>query len=133
VVALFSSQSFSAGHTGSFLKSILAWLHVKVTATEMLALHYAIRKCAHFTAYGVLSALFFRAVRGPERRSAWQWSWALITLAICLATASADEIHQAFTPGREGNYRDVLLDMAGATFVQLVILVVYVVRRKRNQ
>jgi VanZ family protein len=125
VVAVFSSKAFGFQNTGSVLSTVLGWLHLKLSPAGLYALHYGIRKGAHFFAYGVLSALFFRAVRGPLPEALWRVSWALTALAICFVTASSDEIHQLYTPGRGGTYRDVLLDMAGALFAQLVILIVY--------
>ncbi len=132
MIALFSSQLFAANHTGSLLLTVLGWLHVKVSVPTLLLLHYLIRKAAHFVAYGVLSALFFRAFRGPLPAVMWRIAWPLLALAVCLVTASADEIHQAFTPERTGNYRDVVLDMAGALFAQLVILVAYLGKAGRR-
>jgi VanZ family protein len=131
MVAIFSSQFFGATHTGGALVTLLSWLHVKLTIPQMNALHFGIRKFAHFFAYGVLSALFFRALRGPLPSTMWRMKWALLALAICLVTASSDEIHQLYTPGRGGSWKDVLLDMTGALFAQLLILVVYLGRPGR--
>lgn len=114
------------------LGTILGWLHVKLSASALAALHFGIRKSAHFVAYGVLSALFFRAVRGPLPEVMWRVTWAFIALGICLVTASSDEIHQLYTPGRGSSYRDVVLDMAGALFAQLVILIVYLGKAGRR-
>ena len=112
-----------ADSTGSVLHSVLGWLHIRVTPATFMVLHFAIRKCAHFTAYGVLSALFFRAFRGTDvAPQMWKARYALLALAVCLLTASSDEIHQTFTPGRTGNWHDVALDMIGASFVQCAIL-----------
>ncbi len=130
MVALFSGPAFAAHNTGSLLVTVLGWLGIKASATKLVLLHYVIRKAAHFTAYGVLSALFFRAFRGPLRRTDWRIAWALAALAVCLVTASADEFHQLYTPGRGGSIHDVALDMAGATFAQLVIMVVYLGKRR---
>jgi len=122
-VAFFSSRSLGAENTGSILAQLLVWLHIKITPLGFEALHYFIRKCAHFLAYGILSALFFRAFRGSDRHAKiWKARYALCALAVCLVTASSDEIHQMFTPGRTGNWHDVVLDMIGATFMQCAIL-----------
>lgn len=132
MIALFSSKLFGASHTGGVLVAILTFLHVKMSVAGLAMLHHLIRKSAHFTAYGILSALFFRAVRGPLPEVMWKISWPLIALGVCLVTSSSDEIHQFFTPGREGTYRDVMLDMSGALFAQLVILVVYLGKAGRR-
>jgi VanZ family protein len=123
VVAVFSTQGFGSSNTGSALRTILRWLHVSMTEPHFELFHYAVRKAAHFTAYGTLSALFFRALRATDlHRTIWKWRYVCISLVICFVTASADEIHQTFTKGRTGNWHDVVLDMFGATFVQIAIL-----------
>ena len=122
-VAFFSSRALGADNTASILTKILGWLHLQVSLPVFLALHYLIRKTAHFTAYGILSALFFRAFRGTDfSPKLWKARYALLALAVCLLTAASDEIHQTFTPGRTGNWHDVVLDMIGAAFVQCMIL-----------
>ena len=122
---MFSSKSFGASNSSSILRSLFAFLQIRISEAHFLVLHYGVRKCAHFIAYAVLSALFFRALRASDvHRMIWKMRYALIALAICLITSSADEIHQTFTPGRTGNWHDVVLDMIGATFVQVAILFV---------
>lgn len=132
VVALFSGPAFASDHTGSLLFTVLGWLGIKASATQLVLLHYLIRKASHFVVYGVLSALFFRAFRGPLPDTMWRITWPQLALAVCLVTASADEIHQLYTPGRGGSVWDVVLDMAGALFAQLVILVVYLGKKGRK-
>ena len=133
-VALFSSASFGAGNTGGVLQSILDLLHIRLSAPHFLTLHYLVRKCAHFTAYGILSALFFRAVRASDAaRLIWKARYALIALGVCLLTSAGDEIHQSFTPGRTGTWHDVVLDMVGAAFVQAAILFVLSTRRAQRR
>ena len=56
----------------------------------------------------------------------------LLALAVCLLTSSADEIHQLFTPGRTGAGKDVLLDMTGALFTQLMIIAAISGKRNRH-
>jgi VanZ family protein len=122
-VAIFSTQAFGSSNTGSVLRTVLLWLHLNVAEPQFEVLHYAVRKTAHFTAYGILGALFFRALRATDlHKVIWRWRYVLISLLICFVTASADEIHQTFTIGRTGNWHDVVLDMLGATFVQVTIL-----------
>jgi VanZ family protein len=125
---MFSSSEFSAAHTGGILTQILKFLHVKLTWQQFASLHFLIRKSAHFTAYAILSGLFFRAWRGVSQ--GWRWSWLLLALAVCIITSSADELHQLFTPGRTGAGSDVLLDMSGALFMQLMVIVAIASKRK---
>jgi VanZ family protein len=62
-----------------------------------------LRKLAHFCEYAVLGALLLRALgRGP------------IAVAVGIAYAATDELHQHFVPGRHAAFRDVAIDAAGA-------------------
>jgi VanZ family protein len=78
-----------------------------------------VRKAAHLTVYATLSALWFRARRGP--RAGWQPSWALLGLLVSMLVAISDEVHQSFVPSRTGTPWDVLLDTFGALLAQVAI------------
>jgi VanZ family protein len=130
-IAAFSTEKFSATHTGSVLIHILNALHVHLTGAQFEFLHFLVRKSAHFIAYATLSGLFFRAWRGASHSVGWRWKWMLLALAVCLLTSSSDEIHQLFTPGRTGVAKDVLLDMTGALFTQLIIIAFISGKRRR--
>jgi VanZ family protein len=71
-----------------------------------------LRKLAHTAEYAVLGLLLLRAL-GRE----------LPAVAIGVAYAVTDEVHQTFVSGRHGAAYDVLIDAAG------VLLGVYVVSR----
>jgi VanZ family protein len=71
-----------------------------------------LRKIAHAAEYAVLGALLFRAL-GRE----------LPAVAIGIAYAVTDEVHQAFVSGRRGAPVDVLVDAVG------VLVGVYVLGR----
>ena len=71
-----------------------------------------LRKIAHAAEYAVLGALLFRAL-GRE----------LPAVAIGIAYAVTDEVHQAFVSGRHGAPVDVLVDAVG------VLVGVYVLGR----
>lgn len=79
------------------------------------------RKSAHVIVYATLSALWFRAQRGP--RSGWQPSWALVALLVSVLVAISDEVHQSFVPARTGTAWDVVLDTFAAFLVQAAIAV----------
>ena len=63
-----------------------------------------LRKLAHATEYAILGFLLLRAL-GRE-------SWAL---ALSVAYAVSDEIHQHFVAGRHGAPLDVVIDAVGVT------------------
>lgn len=77
------------------------------------SLQFIVRKCAHFTAYMILSILslqFFATLRRMKKPlHSMICAWIFSTLY-----AVTDEIHQLFVEGRSGQLRDVLIDSAGA-------------------
>ena len=122
VLASFSTDTFSAAHTGIILWRIVGTIYPGITAHQFEELHFLVRKSAHFTSYGFLSFLAFFSWRAtlpaPGR---WNARWMRLALLLTLLAASLDEIHQTFVYSRTGSARDVLLDMTGAAFFQLAI------------
>ncbi len=108
----FSSDAFSADHTGSVLAPILQWLWPSITGDQFDAIHFFTRKSAHFTEYFIFCLLLFRGVRGE--RQGWRWTWALAALSIAACYSALDEIHQAFVASRNASPWDSLLDSVGA-------------------
>jgi VanZ family protein len=79
-----------------------------------------LRKLAHFTEYAVLTALWWRALQGMGVGFRAALAGAL---AISLAYAVSDELHQTFVDGRHGSPVDVLIDSAGmATAAAVIVL-----------
>jgi len=83
----------------------------------------------HIPLYGILTALLIFSF-GPfkfnstyqinQRNQRNQRNWKnfyLLPGGIALIVAIADEIHQAYVPGRDASLTDVLLDMAGIGIV----------------
>ena len=77
-----------------------------------------LRKLAHFTEYAVLTALWWRALRGLGARLPLA-----AAMAISLGYAAGDEFHQTFVDGRRGTPVDVLIDAAGIVAAATVIRV----------
>lgn len=61
-----------------------------------------LRKLAHLTEYLVLYVLVYRATR----RVWWSAGW-------CVVYALSDEMHQKWVSTRDGNLRDVVIDVSG--------------------
>jgi VanZ family protein len=76
----------------------------------------ALRKLGHMTEYAILTALWWRALRGLGVRSALGFA-----IAISLGYAVTDEYHQTFVDGRNGAPVDVLIDAAGMAVAAVVI------------
>ena len=111
LIFFFSTSLFSAQDTGSWIEPILRWLLPWASNTTIDVMHYAIRKMAHFTEYGIL---FLLLIRGPMR------GHTLWALAACAAYALLDEGHQMFVPERTASLYDVALDFSGALFSHFV-------------
>ena len=132
VLAIFSTDLFSAEHTGSILQKIIRALFGRISHQSFQQIHFFVRKAAHFCSYGLLSVFAFfswRATLPALRR--WSFRWAALGALTAFVAGSLDEFHQSFVPSRTSNFHDVLLDTAGALFFQLVVAVA-VSRRKRG-
>jgi VanZ family protein len=79
-----------------------------------------LRKLAHMTEFGLLWFLWWRALGYGNPVAA---------LAIAVAYAISDEVHQSFVEGRHGSPWDVAIDVTG---IGLTYLVVVLVRRRRT-
>ena len=81
-----------------------------IQASEFYLADFVMKKTAHFVEYAVLSILVYRALTqagiGPKKAM-------LISIIFSILYAISDEWHQSFTPGREPNVRDVIIDTVG--------------------
>lgn len=122
VLALFSTDAFSAEHTGSILMKVLHALFGRISAHRFQQIHFFIRKAAHFGSYGLLGAFAFFSWRATlPARPRWTFRWSALALLLVFAAAALDEFHQSFVPSRGSSVRDVLLDLTGAIFFQTAI------------
>lgn len=98
---------------------------------DIRSLNNILRKNAHFFAYLMLGILLLNAFR----RSAVKGCRSIgLALGICVLYAISDELHQLFVPGRGCQFRDVIIDSAGAAVGLLLYwLVRGLAKRKRSQ
>lgn len=68
-----------------------------------------VKKAMHAAAYGVLAWLWTRALTQARVTSPALWA-----LALTVAYAAGDELHQSWVPGRSGRVVDVGIDALGA-------------------
>jgi VanZ family protein len=107
LIFIMSTSHFGAEQTGQWIEPILRWLMPAASLETIRTMHFAIRKLAHFTEYGIL---FLLLIRGPMR------GHAVLALAACVLYALLDEGHQSFVPDRTASFYDVGLDCSGALF-----------------
>ena len=123
-IGWFSSEAWNAARTGSLLLPLLKALLPWTPPEQLAAIHWFGRKAAHVIEYAVLARLWRRALhpetraepRGEPRPAAWR-----APLALSVATAFLDELHQATTLSRGASAADVLLDSAGATMALIAL------------
>lgn len=122
VLAAFSTDLFSAEHTGGILLKLVHALFGQISAHQFQEIHFLVRKSAHFCSYGLLSALAFFSWRATlPSLPRWTFRWSLLAVLLAVTAAGLDEFHQSFVPSRGSSLRDVFLDFTGAVFFQLVI------------
>lgn len=126
-MALIFSASTDVGsseRSSRLIGPLLRWLFPRMPEPTIDAVVLGVRKTAHMTEYAVLTVLVWRAVRRPVRQDPRPWSWrpAGWAVAVAVAYAVSDELHQAFVPSRQGQVSDVLLDSLGAVLGLVLVL-----------
>jgi VanZ family protein len=110
LISLLSSDWFSGARTGAFLLPLLRTLLPGATPELLRGLHGVIRKGAHVTEYLILAVLLVRALRQEGLRGL---RLTVAAVALGVAYAALDEMHQAFVPSRTASPADVLVDAIG--------------------
>ena len=120
----------SAANTSQWLYPLWVQLFGPISPAHWAEVHHLIRKTGHFLGYGVVSLGFFYSWRKTLARVAVK-HWNLLRRASALAVlctlivASLDEFHQSFLPSRTASPIDVGIDLCGAIFAQLMLLLIF--------
>lgn len=125
VILFLSSPQGSMAETSRFIRPLIEFLFPTASAEQVLTIHGIVRKCAHFTEYGILALLSFRALTAVGSRPFQRF---LVSIALVALVAVIDEVNQSLEPTRTGSPWDVSLDLVGGVFVALLC---YVWSRKR--
>lgn len=130
VLAWFSTDAFSADHTGSILLKLIHTIYGNISLEALHRINFLVRKSAHFLSYGFLSCVAFFSWRATlPNAKRWVLRWSGLAVLMSLAAGSGDEIHQTFVASRTPSTHDVMIDVAGGIFFQLMI---YLVLRRRG-
>ncbi len=114
-----SSDIGSADHSAGLFAWIAGGLVPWATPAQIALAHLVVRKLGHVAVYAILAAFWFRTLYAGRRLPGTQS--ALAALAISVAWAVVDEVHQSFVPSRTGSSLDVILDSTGASLALLVL------------
>jgi VanZ family protein len=123
LIAIESTDTFSAEHTSRFLYPILHFL-MGLDPARFEVWHHYLRKSGHFVGYFTLSFFLFRAWRATLRlpwAPRWALRWSAVAFFMSALVASLDEWHQTFIPSRTGAIKDVMLDSCAALTAQVLI------------
>ena len=144
-LGIIAVESFglSSNVTGGWLWKLLRLLHAHISLQAVQELNHILRKTGHFTGYGILCVLIFRAwFHTLVSRSNITWTSSessrvasalhsirvrctLLAVIMTLITAILDEWHQAFDPSRTSSGWDVALDVTGGIIFLAFALFVF--------
>lgn len=113
----------SAQLSGGLLQKLLALLPFPIS-------EFFLRKMAHFTEFLILGLFFYHAFyRSFLKRMP------VISFLCTALYAVSDEVHQIFVPGRACQFRDMLIDSAGALLGILLIsgILLCIHKKQSNQ
>lgn len=110
-----NSNNLSKGVTKIIVETIGRILPLQIemsTVNDLVSqLNHFVRKFAHFFAYMILGILIATAF---EKNGIKGYKAFAFSLTICFIYAASDEIHQLFVPGKRCQFKDVMIDSAGA-------------------
>jgi VanZ family protein len=120
----------SASNTSRIIAPLFKWLIPGITEAQLIGVHFAVRKSAHFTEYALLALLAARAFL-PSTRRRLRRNWFIVALALVVIVALLDEYNQSFNAARTGTIWDSLIDISGGATA--LILFGLWLRRKRSR
>jgi VanZ family protein len=86
----------------------------------------------HIPLFGILTFLLIFSFVPMTQLPNYLITRFLVVGFIALVVAIADEIHQAYVPGRDASITDVLLDLVGITLVLFIFLYFYKTKEIRK-
>ena len=109
--------------------SILSNLGIDVNGIFGEFANFVVRKCAHFLEYMILA---FFAVNVIKMYFVFRVS-SILSVVFVFLYACTDEFHQIFVPGREGAFRDVMIDTCGGVTLILLYVIFKIFTKKYIQ
>jgi VanZ family protein len=128
-ISFASGNEFSALNTSTILRPLVLWVFPNISDDRLAAIHFLLRKAAHFTEYGVLAFLASRAFT-TSSHAFIRRHWFQLGLLLVACYSLLDEFHQSFVPSRTASVYDSVIDMAGGVTVLLIFKLYY--KRAKN-
>ena len=121
LIALIWLNSCVQGDASTAFSQYITEILVNLFSIEadFLSVHVFIRKAAHFIEYALLGGISCVALTNVFKNKGIVFS-----LFLCTLIAGADETIQYFTPNRNGQVSDVVLDVIGAAFGILFVMII---------
>ena len=118
-----STDVLSSRRTSRILAPLLRWFFPEIRTETLDAVQWVVRKLGHCTEFGILSVLFWLALRGSLWRRTDPWDRRSVGIGWLLAVAYAvsDEWHQSFVATRQGQWMDVVIDAFGAAVAMALL------------
>jgi len=131
VIFIMSNQPAQISDSQSEgIMNILSAIGINMNGIFGQLANFIVRKCAHFLEYMILSLLAFNVFKiylNIRRVIS-------VTIVFVFFYACSDEIHQLFVLGREGAFRDVIIDtLGGITTILISIFRAHIVNGKLNR
>jgi VanZ family protein len=131
LVLFASTGTMSAANTSRIIEPLLHWLFPRISESSVATIHFAVRKCAHFTEYAILSLFAARAFL-PSSKVFLRRHWLVSALMLVICVSLADEFNQSFNPARTGTIRDSALDTFGGACTLIALNAVRAKRRRES-
>lgn len=119
LISFASGREFSAFNTGQLFRQLILWIFPDLSEERVAAIHFLVRKLAHFSEYAVLGVLSARAF-ASSANDLVRRHWFQVALLLIVCYALLDEFHQSMVPGRTASIYDSAIDVAGGLCALLV-------------
>jgi VanZ family protein len=129
IIFLFSNDpAVVSDQKSDFVISLFDFLGMDLKSIFGKIANFVVRKAAHFTEYLILYVLIYNAVK-TEKISMKEH---VVILFFVFLYACSDEFHQIFVPGRDGRFKDVIIDTLGGATALIFIKIGNNIKVKRN-
>lgn len=88
---------------------------------------FIVRKAAHMSEYALLAILLGLCYEAYGKKK-----WVVYALISAALYAATDEFHQLFVAGRSGQFKDVLIDSAGAGIGLLILYFIFKIWKRKK-